>query len=80
MSARARSASTPRRRALLAREPRRPAGALAAALHSTDYVYDGSGQHPLARRIGHRPAPLSVYGLTKLEGDQAIRRQRAVAT
>ncbi|MFZ9890190.1 MAG: dTDP-4-dehydrorhamnose reductase, partial [Myxococcota bacterium] len=38
--------------------------------YSTDYVYDGSGQVP--RREDAPPAPLSVYGRTKLEGDQHI--------
>ncbi|HET8870915.1 MAG TPA: dTDP-4-dehydrorhamnose reductase [Aquabacterium sp.] len=38
--------------------------------YSTDYVFDGSGQHA---RNEHSPvAPLSVYGQTKLEGELAI--------
>lgn len=38
--------------------------------YSTDYVFDGSGKHP---RDEASPAePLSVYGRTKLEGEQAI--------
>ncbi len=52
-------------------------GAEAAALgawlvhYSTDYVFDGSGSH--ARREDEAPAPLSVYGSTKLDGENAIR-------
>ncbi len=43
----------------------------AAMVHySTDYVYDGNSREPY--REDHPPAPLSVYGLTKLQGDQAI--------
>lgn len=37
---------------------------------STDYVFDGSGQQ--ARREEAPPAPLNVYGQTKLAGEQAI--------
>jgi dTDP-4-dehydrorhamnose reductase len=44
----------------------------AALLHySTDYVFDGSGEH--FRSEDAATAPLSVYGQTKLEGEQAIR-------
>ena len=38
---------------------------------STDYVFDGSGNHP--RKEGEVISPLSVYGETKAEGEEAIR-------
>jgi dTDP-4-dehydrorhamnose reductase len=38
--------------------------------YSTDYVFDGSGTH--ARQEGEGTDPLSVYGQTKLDGEQAI--------
>lgn len=38
--------------------------------YSTDYVFDGSGNH--ARHEGEGTGPLSVYGQTKLDGEQAI--------
>ena len=38
--------------------------------YSTDYVFDGSGEH--ARTEDAPTGPLSVYGQTKLEGEQAI--------
>ena len=38
--------------------------------YSTDYVFDGSGSRPWAELDA--PAPLNIYGQTKLEGEQAI--------
>ncbi|MGM9489000.1 dTDP-4-dehydrorhamnose reductase [Ideonella sp. YS5] len=54
--------------AVLARE----AAALGAWLvhYSTDYVFDGSGDEPRDEQAS--TGPLSVYGQTKLEGEQAM--------
>ena len=64
------NATTP---GVLARE----AAALGAWLvhYSTDYVFDGSGTRPWVE--SDTPAPLSVYGRTKLEGEQLIQQSGA---
>ena len=43
--------------------------------YSTDYVFDGSGTH--ARTEEAPTGPLSVYGRTKLEGEQQVRESGA---
>jgi dTDP-4-dehydrorhamnose reductase len=54
---------------LLAQEAKRSGAWLIH--YSTDYVFDGSGDKPWQET--DPVAPLSVYGKTKLEGEQAIR-------
>ena len=44
--------------------------------YSTDYVFDGSGSRPWVEEDA--PAPLSVYGRTKLEGEQLIAQAGAL--
>ena len=54
---------------LLAQEAKRSGAWLIH--YSTDYVFDGSGDKPWLE--ADPVAPLSVYGKTKLEGEEAIR-------
>lgn len=54
---------------VMAEEVKRLGGALIH--YSTDYVFDGTGDRPYLE--DDQPNPLSVYGKTKLAGEQAIR-------
>lgn len=53
---------------VLAREAQRMGAYLVH--YSTDYVFDGSGQHRWKETDA--PAPLNIYGQTKLQGEQHI--------
>jgi dTDP-4-dehydrorhamnose reductase len=55
--------------AILAQEAKRSGAWLIH--YSTDYVFDGSGDQPWSET--DPTGPLSVYGKTKLEGEEAIR-------
>ena len=43
-------------------------------LFSSDYVFDGSAEHPGPYAEADTPRPLNVYGQSKLEGEQAVLR------
>ena len=47
--------------------------------YSTDYVFDGSGNQPWSETDAHRRRS-SVYGQTKLEGEQLIAGRTAAST
>ncbi len=38
---------------------------------STDYVFPGTGDRPWA--VNDRPGPLNIYGMSKLQGEEAVR-------
>jgi dTDP-4-dehydrorhamnose reductase len=58
-------------------ESARLAGAHLVAV-STDYVFDGTSPHPYTE--WDRPAPLSMYGRSKLGGEEEVRAALAGAT
>lgn len=39
---------------------------------STDYVFDGEGETPF--EVNSKTAPIGIYGLTKLEGEETVRQ------
>ena len=43
---------------------------------STDYVFDGTGEKPYSEK--NSPCPVSVYGKTKLAGEEAIKKSRCL--
>ncbi len=61
--------------AILAEEAARSSARLVH--YSTDYVYDGMATRPYVETDA--PGPLSVYGRTKLEGDEAVLSSGAAA-
>jgi len=68
--ARAVNATAP---AILAEEARRLGAPIVH--YSTDYIFDGAATEPYPE--DHEPRPLSVYGRTKLEGEEGVRASGA---